>query len=124
MKSRMTLVVAIVAVVAMALTGFAVAKSKSYATQADFTTSNEGTKFEGYVKSDSPKCVKGRKVSLFYDTGGDQNGGSAESNADGNWEIPGAFTAGLYHVEVAAKTVNAKTKTIKCKKYRSMPKNA
>jgi hypothetical protein len=113
-----------VAVVAMALTGFAVAKSKSYATQADFTTSNEGTKFEGYVKSDSPKCVKGRKVSLFYDTGGGQNVGTTKSNADGNWEIPGSFTAGLYHVEVAQKTIKTKRSKIKCKPGKSMPKNA
>jgi hypothetical protein len=77
-------------------------------------TSGEGTRFEGTVTSSNAKCEQSRQVSLVYDTAG-QTVGTTKTNADGNWEIEGSFTAGMYHAEVAPKSLKAKRPHKKCK---------
>ncbi len=76
------------------------------------------------MKSDSAKCLKDREVTLFYDTAGGANVGSATTDAAGNWEIPGSFTQGLYHVEVSKETLGkVRVKRI-CKAGKSTPRQA
>jgi hypothetical protein len=116
MKSGISLALAVFAVVALSA---ATALAGSASTTVDIT-SGAGTHFEGTVTSSSPKCVKNREVSLVYDTAG-QTVGTTKTNADGNWELDGSFTAGMYHAEVAARKLgHHKGKIKKCKGGKSI----
>jgi hypothetical protein len=116
MKFGLTLALAVIAVAALAA---ATAFAGGVKTTVKIT-SGEGTHFEGTVSSSNPKCVKKREVSLVYDTAG-QTVGVTKTNAGGNWEIDGSFTAGMYHAEVAAKTIKSKRPhRTKCKSARGL----
>jgi hypothetical protein len=123
MRSGVLRTLTVIGIVVLTVAGVALAKSsgvKKFATDVNVITSNQGTKFEGNVTSDSPKCLKNRAITLFYDTA-DQEVGTAMTDADGNWEIEGNFTAGLYHGEAAPRMVGKHTK---CKKGKGPSREA
>src|SRR5262245_58402559 len=78
-------------------------------------TSGEPTEFKGKVTSGNRKCLKGRKVKLFMESGAeDELVGTAKTKASGEWEIQGSFLAGMYHAEVTGTFVHTDSGTLNC----------
>jgi hypothetical protein len=115
---RMDLVVAVLALGAGSLFFGAVASASVTKVKSTVTiTSGEGSEFTGKVKAGQKACRSGRKVKLFmepYSGEEDELVGTATTNASGAWTIEGSFMAGMYHAEVASRTVHAGGDTFRC----------
>jgi hypothetical protein len=102
------------AIVLLAI-GTAAASTHSYKSTVTIT-SGEGTEFTGKVTASNKKCRAGRTLKLYYDPVGGTTSvvGAARTDASGDWDMKGTFTAGDYQAKVTAKTVHSEPIVLHC----------
>jgi hypothetical protein len=96
MRSRASLLIAIVAVLAVGVAGVqaaagAKAKTKVKIDRVDPASGGLKAKYSGHVESQDEDCLKGRKIVLIHDSDPPFKIGEATTDKDGNWEITGNF---------------------------------
>jgi hypothetical protein len=78
-------------------------------------TSGEPTEFKGKVTSGNKKCLKGRKVKLFMESGSEDDlVGTAKTTASGAWEIHGSYLAGMYFARVEGMVIHTDSGRLNC----------
>ena len=109
-----------VATAALALGGGALARA-TYPTGVSFHFSGSRHEFSGRVSSDSPKCVRGRKVTVFREqSGGDAKVGTDLSGRRGGWSVRPSNQPDpdYYYAKVARKRIGPSN--IRCASVKSV----
>jgi hypothetical protein len=125
MKRRSAVVAVGMVLIGVIAAGVVSAAASPVKTSVSILNGN-GERFTGRVTSPKKACIKGRKVTLYMETGsarrnyggyaGYEAVGKATTKSNGNWEIEAsqAFLEGNYRASVAAKRVTAGGETFLC----------